>query len=732
MSSLDDETLMGEIDVGIHRISSQVDADGSAEVTLAATAPMLRTMSTPLGGSIPMSHNTSTPLGGMSYAMRRVISRDARDRHVVAAAVVVSTTQDEAEGLMPPHTSPSPLVKTKSDLSPENISYSVRKVFSKDDGEWQSALQNREVEGLVPHQESVSRVSSRVNANDDGAEAILESYLFDDNSLQGSGYGLRQVKSTPLRGMEDGYSLKRTKTSGHDGSSLHKPSSLVRSRFSSIGKKDSKGKGRNDDDVSTIAESISSSTVSDYGQNMKKKRKFFSNKMIIAFMTLLSLGVAGGGLYVMKPDLFGSAEMIVAANMEAMIDISSSAPSSQPSHTLTTLAPTQSSATTLRPTQGSTTTKPIVEETIDAPSHPTQHPGQPVTTSSPTQNLTTANPTTDAQNVTAVKPANDTQTAAATQSPSTQSPTAQSPTESIVTSPPTSQNLTSSPTAKVTEILVEEEAPEDTITTFYIMADAPYSDDERYNLMPNHIDQLEDDGEFLVHLGDLQYATVDQCREGAYYEAKEILKKSSMPTFVLPGDNDINDCNSMSHGEAMWMKYFNLFDERWEHSFDVTRWGDLEESFSFIHKEVLYFGLNMVGGTPYSSSEKSRRHQKHLEFVSTIMNDHLDDFKVLVLLAHAEPGSYHRDFFGGDSGFISIIKEMGKPTIHFHGDNHEYYEEEGEYGVDNYMRISLDGESVAPPIRVTIDVSKSNPVRVSRRWRNLDVDCCSEGWPRLG
>ena len=77
-----------------------------------------------------------------------------------------------------------------------------------------------------------------------------------------------------------------------------------------------------------------------------------------------------------------------------------------------------------------------------------------------------------------------------------------------------------------------------------------------------------------------------------------------------------------------------------------------------------------------------------------------------------------------------MIRRLGKPTIHFHGDYHEYYEEEAEYGVDNYMRISLDGESVAPPIRVTIDVSKPNPITVSRRQSNLRVKCCSEGWPR--
>eukprot|EP00984_Skeletonema_dohrnii_P008155 scaffold2992_cov83-Skeletonema_dohrnii-CCMP3373.AAC.4 len=772
MSSSDKD----EVDVGIHRISSQVDADGSAEVTLAAGAPMARTKSTTLGGSI----------SGMGYSMRRVLPRDGGGRHAAA----VSSSKQEVVGLVPSNnTSPLPLVKAKSGLCPEDISYSVRRVFSKEDGAWQSAI---EVEGLVSHEESVSRVSSRVDASDECAEAILLPNQFDGSSLQGSGYGLRQVKSTPLRGMEDSYSLKRTKTSGHDGSSLHKPSSLVRSRFSSIGKKGTKGKGTKDDG-STIAESDSSSSGSDYGQNeRKKKRKFISNKMITAFIVLFLMGVAGGGVYLLKPEVFGADgdnDSLGESYLEAIygsyivpssqpsnpleaISNSSSVPSSQPSNPLTTLSAIQLN-TTSQPTQGATAVKHLLDDTVAAPPLTTQAPSQLV--SSPTQNMTTVNATTDTQNLTIVNATTDLPLGEdtidaplpTTQAPSqlvdssptqnnvtivnattttdTQNMTMAKPTNDTQTAPPTenitlpltSQNLTSSPTlppdVTSTEELVEE-IPEDTITTFYVMADAPYSDEERYHLMPRHIDQLGDDGEFLVHLGDLQYAVVDRCREGAYYEAKEILKKSRMPTFVLPGDNDINDCDSMSHGEEMWTKYFGLFDQRWDHSFDVTRWGDLGESFSFIQKRVLYLGLNMIGGTPYSWTEKSNRHRKHLEQVRALFEEHEGKFEVIVLLKHADPGRNHRDFFGDgdrDGLFIDMIRRLGKPTIHFHGDNHDYYEEEGEYGVDNYMRISLDGESVAPPIRVTIDVSKPNPVTVSRRQSNLRVKCCSDGWPRL-
>ena len=782
MSSSDEEMSSDEVDVRIHRISSHVGADGSAEVTFAAAMPMTRTMSTPLHGS----------MSGMGYSMRRVLSRDD-------SAGVVSSKQ-EAQELMPSNnTRTVPLVKTKSDLSPEGIAYSVRRVFSKENGEWQSAI---EVEGLVPHEESVSRVSSRVDASDEVAEAILLSDQFDDNSLRSSGYALRHAKSTPLRGMEDGYSLKRTKTSGHDDSSLRNPSSLVRSRFSSVGKKSSKGQRAKDDGSTTIAESESFSTVSDYGfTGRRKKRKVVSTPTIIVFIVLILLGVAGGGVYLLKPEVFGAGENsdsnqstnsltkllephatsqatkeAAAANpvgldinddLSLLEDTVNAPPTSQAKQGVTTAYPvggdiieddpsivedTVDASPTSQAKQGVTTSITIggdvkddpslVEDTIDAPPPTTQKLSQQAS-SSPTQNVTIVNATAATQNVTIVNVATNIQKMTAVEPVNITHPAAAPPVENI-TRPVTSQNLTSSlanitsskalsSNASTSETMESEVSPEDTITTFYVMADAPYSDEERYHLMPRHIDQLGDDGEFLVHLGDLQYAAVDRCREGAYYEAREILKRSRMPTFVLPGDNDINDCNSMSHGEEMWMKYFHLFDERWDHSFDVTRWGDLEESFSFIQKGVLYLGLNMIGGTPYSWSEKTQRHQRHLEQVRALFEQHEDKFEVLVLLKHAEPGRNHRDFFGNgdrDGLFIDMIRRLGKPTIHFHGDWHEYYEEEGEYGVGNYMRISLDGESVAPPIRVTIDVSKPNPISVSRRQSNLRVKCCSEGWPR--
>ena len=269
-----------------------------------------------------------------------------------------------------------------------------------------------------------------------------------------------------------------------------------------------------------------------------------------------------------------------------------------------------------------------------------------------------------------------------------------------------------------------------TYTKFYIMADCPYVDNERENLMPGYIEDLSSDAAFLFHLGDLQYAAVDKCEEWAYESASSILKKSPIPTFVIPGDNDMNDCPDHEHGEDMWKQYFHKIDEYWEHDFALTRWGKLDESFSFLHKGVLYFGLNVVGGDPYSQSEAEARYAVHLTNIRSILNGFdEEDFKVIVVLAHADPtySSHHEEFF---ESLAETIEKVGKPTIHFNGDYHEYYETEGgEYDVDNYMRITLDGESISPPIRVEIDVSKKNPITVDRRRDDLYVDCCSDGWP---
>jgi len=281
-----------------------------------------------------------------------------------------------------------------------------------------------------------------------------------------------------------------------------------------------------------------------------------------------------------------------------------------------------------------------------------------------------------------------------------------------------------------TDISVSPSSGNGTSIIFYAMADAPYTDHERENIMPYQIKNLSSSADFLVHLGDLQDAA-DGCQESAYQAASAILKQSNIPVFVIPGDNDINDCADFEHGEEQWTKHFRHLDKNWDHSFFVTRWGKLEESFAFLKHRILLFGLNIVGGSPHSDSEWKRRHTEHLHRVKELMTKLKDEYDVAVLLAHASPSSNHADFFEEEDGLASFVKEIGKPFLHLHGDDHVWAESEGAFDVDNYMMVSLDCGEIASPIKVEIDTTKENPIKISREDTNLEVECCKEGWPWL-
>ena len=266
-----------------------------------------------------------------------------------------------------------------------------------------------------------------------------------------------------------------------------------------------------------------------------------------------------------------------------------------------------------------------------------------------------------------------------------------------------------------------------TSITFYAMADAPYTDYERAHIMPQQIANLkkESGAEFVAHLGDLSYARVDYCEERVFQNASEILKQSSLPVFVLPGDNDINDCETMEHGKAMWTKYFSPLTNLWTHKFKMIRWGEVNESFAFIHNRVLFLGLNIIGGSPANWTETRTRHEEHLTKLNDIMSVHDDDYEMIVLFAHASPDPVkHGDFFQGSKlnklqgihSFTDLVKKSGQPVLHLHGDDHEWARTDNAYGIDNYLMICLDAGEIAPPIKVNIDTSKAadNMIRIER------------------
>ena len=69
----------------------------------------------------------------------------------------------------------------------------------------------------------------------------------------------------------------------------------------------------------------------------------------------------------------------------------------------------------------------------------------------------------------------------------------------------------------------------------------------------------DNDAQFLVHVCDFQSASMSGCDEYAYKNVHSLLppsNSSKLPMFILPGDNDWNDC---PHPDTAWGHFWNYF-----------------------------------------------------------------------------------------------------------------------------------------------------------------------------
>ena len=76
--------------------------------------------------------------------------------------------------------------------------------------------------------------------------------------------------------------------------------------------------------------------------------------------------------------------------------------------------------------------------------------------------------------------------------------------------------------------------------TFCVIADVPYVEEEALAL-PKQIQNETEGCEFLVHLGDIMPGD-QSCSVENFDKGHTILKGAKIPTFIVVGDNEWNDC----------------------------------------------------------------------------------------------------------------------------------------------------------------------------------------------
>jgi hypothetical protein len=243
------------------------------------------------------------------------------------------------------------------------------------------------------------------------------------------------------------------------------------------------------------------------------------------------------------------------------------------------------------------------------------------------------------------------------------------------------------------------------------MGDIPRSDSE-YAILEKQIElhNQYSQSEFVVHLGDIKAGSMP-CTENIYIKVAEYLKKLDVPVFMVPGDNEWNDCQDPDEAWNLWDKYFMSFEKNWKNVYHILRQEERYENFAFIRKEVLLIGINLVGGRIHDQKEWDQILQFDSDWIKIHFEKNKKRVKGAVVFAQANPDEKHKLFI---DQFCSIVIKFEKPVLFIHGDGHEWIHDD-PWIVSNMIRVQVDKGSIAPPVAVKADHQYNKIFKFNRR-----------------
>ena len=167
---------------------------------------------------------------------------------------------------------------------------------------------------------------------------------------------------------------------------------------------------------------------------------------------------------------------------------------------------------------------------------------------------------------------------------------------------------------------------------------------------------------------------------------------------------------------SYWRKY--LLEYETQHWDEPTQWtvergaqNKYPENFAFAYNEILFVGINLVGGTVHNETEWATRQAANLQWIDNSFAKHKDAMKAFVLFAHADPD------VPSNSAFYEPFKDRVKtdysqvPVVLIHRNlGVEPWSWETEFeNIPNFSVIVVAG-SIWPPLMGAVDFRQSNPL----------------------
>jgi hypothetical protein len=250
------------------------------------------------------------------------------------------------------------------------------------------------------------------------------------------------------------------------------------------------------------------------------------------------------------------------------------------------------------------------------------------------------------------------------------------------------------------------------LVTFSAMGDVPYTVEEE-SLLRRQIRSIPRASEFVIHVGDIQARVKEgNCGEEQFRKVAKILSRSPRPLFIIPGDNEYNDCPNPDEAWSFWVKHFMRFDQRWPHHFRIFRQLEREENFAFLHNGVLFIAIHILSGRVHDPQEWKNRHQQDMQWIEQLMRLYKDSASSAVIFAHAFPNpQLHHDCRARIS---SAARAFAKPVLYLMGDGHRWIHDR-PFPAKNILRVQVDMGGIAPPVTVRVTDDPKNPFYFDRR-----------------
>ena len=245
---------------------------------------------------------------------------------------------------------------------------------------------------------------------------------------------------------------------------------------------------------------------------------------------------------------------------------------------------------------------------------------------------------------------------------------------------------------------------------FSAMGDVPYTAADGPTLQAQIVQHNAlSPSRFMVHLGDIKSGSTP-CVEATYRTVASYLHALAVPTFVIPGDNEWNDCADPDEAWGFWTRHFGRFESFWPAAPAVARQAVRTENFAWMDSGVLLVGINLVGGRVHSAPEWATRHAQNVTWITDQLALHGAAAYAMVLFAHADPTASHNAFM---VPYRAAVGAWGKPVLHLMGDGHTW-KMDRPWPEQNILRVEVEQGGRAQPIQVTVTPLTPDPFTIAR------------------